>query len=87
MLVDLTKQLDKTQRLLSQLLAAKGGTRSEQLSADQLRLFAQELAPRFPLPNRNRKPTSHTTATIFHLALAPAVAKAALGDGTLCQDI
>ena len=43
MLVDLTTQLDKTQRLLSQLLAAKSGTRSEQLSVDQLRLFAQEL--------------------------------------------
>ena len=42
MLVDLTTQLDKTQRLLRQL-AAKSGTRSEQLSADQLRLFAQEL--------------------------------------------
>jgi transposase len=44
MLVDLTSQLDKTQRLLAQLLAAKSGTRSEQLSADQLRLFAQELS-------------------------------------------
>src|ERR1700722_13201933 len=44
MLVDLTTQLDKTQRLLAQLLAAKSGTRSEQLSADQLRLFAQELS-------------------------------------------
>ena len=43
MLVDLTTQLDKTQRLLSQLLSAKNGTRSEQLSADQLGLFAQEL--------------------------------------------
>src|ERR1700688_1412072 len=43
MLVDLTTQLDRTQRLLSQLLAAKSGTRSEQLSVDQLRLFAQEL--------------------------------------------
>ena len=42
MLVDLTAQLDKTQRLLRQLLAAKSGTRSEQISADQLRLFAQE---------------------------------------------
>ena len=46
MLVDLTIQLDKTQRLLAQLLAAKSGTRSEQLSADQLRLFAQELVLR-----------------------------------------
>jgi hypothetical protein len=48
MLVDLTSQLDKTQRLLSQLLAAKSGTRSEQLSADQLRLFAQELGAELP---------------------------------------
>jgi hypothetical protein len=44
MLVDLTQQLDKSQRRLRQLLAAKSGTRSEQLSADQLRLFAQELS-------------------------------------------
>jgi len=44
MLVDLTTQLDKTQRLLRQLLEAKSGTRSEQLSADQLRLFAQEFS-------------------------------------------
>jgi transposase len=43
MLVDLTAQLDKTQRLLRQLLSAKSGTHSEQLSADQLRLFTQEL--------------------------------------------
>ena len=43
MLVDLTAQLDRTQRLLRQLMEAKGGTRSEQLSADQLRLFAQEM--------------------------------------------
>jgi transposase len=42
MLVDLTTQLDKTQRLLSQLLSAKNGTHSEQLSADQLRLFSSE---------------------------------------------
>ncbi len=43
MLLDLTVQLDKTQRLLRQLLEAKSGTRSEQLSADQLRLFVQDL--------------------------------------------
>ena len=43
MLVDLTTQLDKTQRLLSQLLSAKSGTHSEQLSVDQLRLFVLEL--------------------------------------------
>jgi transposase len=43
MLIDVTTQLDKTQRLLRQLLAAKSGTRSEQITADQLRLFAQEL--------------------------------------------
>jgi transposase len=43
MLMDLTTQLDKTQRLLRQLMEAKSGTRSEHLSVDQLRLFAQEL--------------------------------------------
>ncbi len=37
MLIDLTQQLDKTQRLLRQLLAAKSGTRSEQLSAEIFR--------------------------------------------------
>jgi len=48
MLVDLTTQLDQTQRLLRQLLEAKSGTRSEQLSAYQLRLFAQELSAGLP---------------------------------------
>jgi transposase len=43
MLVDLTAQLDRTRRLLRQLLAAKSGVRSEQISADQLTLFAREL--------------------------------------------
>ena len=43
MLVDLTTQLDQTQRLLRQLMEAKSGTHSEQLSDDQLRLFAQDL--------------------------------------------
>ena len=49
MLVDLTAQLDKTQRLLRQLMAAKSGTRSEQLSEDQLRLFGQELGVEHPV--------------------------------------
>jgi len=43
MLVDLTAQLDKTNRLLRQLLEAKHATRSEQLSPDQLNLFLQQL--------------------------------------------
>jgi transposase len=43
MLVDLSGQLDKTQKLLRQLLEAKHHTRSEQLSADQLQLFLDEL--------------------------------------------
>ena len=49
MLIDLTQQLDKTQRLLQQIVAAKSSTRSEQLSADQLRLFAQELGAGLPI--------------------------------------
>jgi transposase len=48
MLVDLTAQLDKTQRLLRQLVTAKSGTRSEQLSVDQLRLFGQEVGVEQP---------------------------------------
>jgi transposase len=43
MLVDLTTQLDKTNKLLRQLLEAKHSTKSEQLSADQLQLFIEEL--------------------------------------------
>jgi transposase len=43
MLVDLTAQLDKTQKLLRQLLEAKHSTKSEQLSPDQLQLFIAEL--------------------------------------------
>lgn len=43
MLVDLTTQLDKTNRLLRQLLEAKHATRSEQLSPDQLELLQQQL--------------------------------------------
>lgn len=55
MLVDVTAQLDKTQRLLRQLLAARSGSRSEQLSADQLRLFAQELGAEFPQAGEQEK--------------------------------
>jgi hypothetical protein len=49
MLVDLTAQLDagearlaKMERLLVQLLAARSGRKSEQLSREQLALFAAE---------------------------------------------
>ena len=50
MVLDVIAQLDaeqlrriKTERLLRQLLEAKSGRKSEQLSADQLALFAEEL--------------------------------------------
>jgi transposase len=50
LVLDLIAQLDneqarriKTERLLQQLLAARSGRKSEQLSADQLALFAAEL--------------------------------------------
>lgn len=43
MLVDLTAQLDKTQRLLRQLLEARHSTKSEQLSPDQLQLFIEQI--------------------------------------------
>jgi transposase len=43
MLIDLTAQLDKTNKLLRQLLEAKHHVKSEQLSPDQLQLFMEEL--------------------------------------------
>ncbi len=55
MLVVLTAQLDagaaklaKVERLLRQLLEARSGRRSEQLSPDQLQLFIQELGAEIP---------------------------------------
>ena len=42
MLVDVTAQLDRTECLLRQLLQAKTGRKSEQLSREQLALFAAE---------------------------------------------
>jgi transposase len=50
MLVDLTAQLDRTERLLRQLLAAKTGRKSEQLSREQLALFAAEVGRALPEP-------------------------------------
>jgi hypothetical protein len=58
MLVDVTTQLDKTQRLLRQLLAARSGVRSEQISADQLALFAQELGIDTRKQGRRPRPRS-----------------------------
>jgi transposase len=46
MLIDLTSQLEKTNKLLRQLLEAKHHTKSEQLSPDQLQLFLEELKRR-----------------------------------------
>jgi transposase len=43
MLIDVTAQLDKTNKLLRQLLEAKHHTKSEQLNPDQLKLFVDEL--------------------------------------------
>jgi transposase len=48
MSVDVTAQLDRTERLLRQLLQAKTGRRSEQLSREQLALFATELGITLP---------------------------------------
>jgi transposase len=46
--VDLTAQLDRSERLLRQLLQAKTGRKSEQLSREQLALFAAELGTSLP---------------------------------------
>ena len=93
MLVDLTKQLDKTQRLLGQLLAAKSGTRSEQLSADQLRLFTKSSrrnsAPGFP-PRLRKRRLAHRMTIFRHHPMALAIAmrkKAARADVAPCRRI
>lgn len=46
--VDVTAQLDRTERLLRQLLQAKTGRKTEQLSREQLALFAAELGIALP---------------------------------------
>jgi transposase len=48
MLVDVTAQLDRTERLLRQLLASKTGRKSEQLTREQLALFAAEAGISLP---------------------------------------
>jgi zinc-finger binding domain of transposase IS66/Transposase C of IS166 homeodomain len=53
MLVDVTAQLDRTERLLRQLLQAKTGRKSEQLSREQLALFAAELGMASPEPEES----------------------------------
>lgn len=53
MLVDVTAQLDRTERLLRQLLEAKTGRKSEQLSREQLALFAQEAGIALPEPEQD----------------------------------
>jgi transposase len=58
MLVDLTSQLDKSNHLIQQLVTGKGVTRSEQLSPDQLRLFAQELGVEFSAVLKENPPDS-----------------------------
>jgi transposase len=57
--VDLTRQLDKSQRLLQQLLTTRGGTQSEQLSPDQLRLFAQQTGIELPHSAEPEKKTAN----------------------------
>ena len=67
MLVDVTSQLDRTERLLRQLLQAKTGCRSEQLSREQLALFAAELGMGLPeteeSDDHSDEPPAGTTAS------------------------
>lgn len=66
MVVDLTAQLDRTERLLRQLVQAKTGRRSEQLSREQLALFAQEAGlppPPEPKDDDQDPPVNPTSRT------------------------
>jgi hypothetical protein len=70
MLIDLSTQLDKTNRPLRQLLEARHRAKSEQLSPDQLQLFVEELKKtsrtttsfRPPMPPLARQMPNRTTA-------------------------
>jgi len=62
MLVDVTSQLDRTERLLRQLLQAKTGSKSEQLSREQLALFAAELGMGLPEAEESDDPDDEPPA-------------------------
>jgi transposase len=62
MLVDVTSQLDRTERLLRQLLQAKTGSKSEQLSREQLALFAAELGVSLPETEESDDPDDEPPA-------------------------
>ena len=81
MLVDVTTQLDKTNKLLRQLLEAKHHTKSEQLSPDQLKLFVEELKRaqgaskdddgQLPLPDANASGQDENSRPRGRQPLAP----------------
>lgn len=62
----MTTQLDRTERLLRQLLQAKTGRKSEQLSREQLALFAAELGISLPeaeeSDDHDQEPPASTSA-------------------------
>lgn len=60
--VDVTAQLDRTERLLRQLLQAKTGRKSEQLSREQLALFAAELGMALPEAEESEDPDDEPPA-------------------------
>ena len=61
-IVDLTAQLDRTERLLRQLVQAKTGSKSEQLSREQLALFAAELGRGLPEAEESDDPDDEPPA-------------------------
>jgi len=61
-IVDLTAQLDRTERLLRQFLEAKTGSKSEQLSREQLALFAAELGVSLPETEESDDPDDEPPA-------------------------
>ncbi len=66
--MDLTAQLDRTERLLRQLLEAKTGRKSEQLSREQLALFAHEAGislpePEDPTEDHDQEPPENASST------------------------
>jgi hypothetical protein len=79
-IVDLTAQLDRTERLLRQLLEAKTGRKSEQLSREQLALFAEEAGISLPEPEDSAE-IQNLRRTLVHQG------RALPADGSRCPNI
>jgi hypothetical protein len=82
MLVDVTAQLDRSERLLRQLLQAKTGRRSEQLSREQLASSQPKRGWRCPSRKRRKTIQTKSRRQVHREQAAPSRA-----GGSRCRNI